>query len=70
MRNPFHMPCLGGPSESTFPRKRSYHRTGAESYYGSAATCKRFITFFLQYFYKVMRKSWPFGITINKLRHS
>src|SRR5947209_10139771 len=32
---------------------RSYHRTGAESYYARSAVCKRLLTLFLHYFYRV-----------------
>jgi hypothetical protein len=36
-----------------FQRARSYHRTGVESYYGFAPTCKRPHKFFLHFFDKV-----------------
>jgi hypothetical protein len=59
------MLAWGRKREKLFSYKRSYHRTGAESYYGRAATCKSFLTFFLQPFYKVNCDSDAFGIPTN-----
>jgi hypothetical protein len=52
MWNPSHLPRRETP-KSFFLRVRSYHRTGVESYYGFAATCKGPRKFFLHFLDKV-----------------
>ena len=53
MRNPFSHAAFRSQDLNLFFWKRSYHRTGAESYYVSTTTCKGLETFFLQFLDKV-----------------